>query len=108
MDRLCIPPSRLLNGLSWWLILETLPHRFHTPLSNVEYRYPFLDRDFVDFLLSLPRHQLVGAGGRRILMRQALAELEPWTVLEPRREACVSQSQQLRLRPVSDLPVSID
>jgi asparagine synthase (glutamine-hydrolysing) len=108
MDRLSIAPSRLLNGLSWWLILETLPHRFHAPLTNVEYRYPFLDRDLVDFLLRLPRHQIVGPGRRRLLMRRALAELVPGIVLERRRKSYVSQRQHRHLRAYRNVVESLD
>jgi asparagine synthase (glutamine-hydrolysing) len=80
-------PSRIENGHTWWQMLETLPHLYPSALSHYEYRYPYLDRDLVDFLHRIPREQLVRPGRRRSLMRRALADIVPAEVLERPRKA---------------------
>jgi asparagine synthase (glutamine-hydrolysing) len=85
--RLGRSPSAISNGLAWWSILETLPHLHPSIVSRREFRYPFLDRDLVDFLFRVPREQLVRPGRRRSLMRRALKEIVPVEVLERRRKA---------------------
>lgn len=80
-------PSAISNGLAWWSILETLPHLRPQMLSRREYRYPYLDRDLVDFLFRIPREQMVRPGRRRSLMRRALRDIVPVEVLERRRKA---------------------
>jgi asparagine synthase (glutamine-hydrolysing) len=51
------------------------------PTSAVEIRYPHLDRDLVEFLMTIPLEQLLRPGSRRCLMRRALADLLPQEVL---------------------------
>lgn len=80
-------PSTISNGLAWWSVMETLPHLFPGSLTRLEYRYPFLDRDLVDYLFSIPREQLVRPGRRRYLMRRALRGIVPEKILERRRKA---------------------
>jgi asparagine synthase (glutamine-hydrolysing) len=80
------PPS-IDNGLAWWSIMESLPHLFPRVISRQEYRYPYLDRDLVDFLFGIPREQVLRPGRRRSLMRRSLAEIVPVEVLERRRKA---------------------
>ena len=67
--------------------METLPHLFPQLLSRIEYRYPFLDRDLVEFLFSIPPEQLLRPGRRRSLMRRALVDIVPHEILERRRKA---------------------
>jgi asparagine synthase (glutamine-hydrolysing) len=83
--RACHERSR--RSIAWWSILETLPSLFPKIVSNPEYRYPYLDRDLVDFLFSIPRDQLVRPGRRRSLMRRALKGIVPDAILERRRKA---------------------
>lgn len=80
-------PHRLDNSLAWWSVMETLPHLFPHLLYRPEYRYPFLDRDLVEYLFSIPREQLLRPGRRRSLMKRALAGIMPQEVLERRRKA---------------------
>jgi asparagine synthase (glutamine-hydrolysing) len=54
-----------------------------------ETRYPFLDRDLLEFLLAVPPDQLVRPGQRRSLMRRALADTVPQSILDRRRKAFV-------------------
>jgi asparagine synthase (glutamine-hydrolysing) len=87
-----VGPSRIINGVTWWRMLETLPHTVPSPLTHFEYRYPYLDRDLVDFLLRIPRDQLVRPGRRRALMRRALKDIVPDEILERRRKASLIRS----------------
>ena len=103
-------PNALSNGHAWWSILETLPHVFPGFLLRPEYRYPYLDRDLVDFLFSIPREQLIRPGRRRHLMRRSLRDIVPREILERRRKAyqirtpviTIQQSSGVILRLFSD------
>ena len=57
-----------------------------------ETRYPYLDRDLLEFLYAVPREQHVRPGQRRSLMRRALAAIVPDEVLNRRRKAFVARS----------------
>jgi asparagine synthase (glutamine-hydrolysing) len=57
-----------------------------------ERRYPFLDRDLLEFLFAIPREQLVRPGQRRSLMRRALAGIVPDDVLNRKRKAFVARA----------------
>jgi asparagine synthase (glutamine-hydrolysing) len=63
-----------------------------------EYRYPYLDRDLVDFLLRIPREQLVRPGRRRFLMRNALKGIVPAEILERRRKAVLIREPLITLQ----------
>ncbi len=54
-----------------------------------ETRYPYLDRDLLEFLFHVPREQLVRPGQRRSLMRRALTGIVPNDILNRRRKAFV-------------------
>lgn len=56
-----------------------------------EVRYPYLDRDFIEFLYAVPREQIVGVGKRRFLMKRALIGIVPNELLNRRRKAPVQQ-----------------
>jgi asparagine synthase (glutamine-hydrolysing) len=57
-----------------------------------ERRYPFLDRDLLEFLYNVPREQIVQPGRRRSLMRRALRGIVPEAVLERKRKAYVARA----------------
>lgn len=59
--------------------------------SLCEKRYPFLDRDLLEFAYAVPRDQMVRPGQRRSLMRRALAGIVPDDVLNRKRKAFVSR-----------------
>ncbi|MFT4111312.1 asparagine synthase-related protein [Silvibacterium sp.] len=80
-------PSERDNGFSWWSAMETLPHLFPCLLCRPEYRYPFLDKDLVEYLFGIPRDVVLQPGRRRTLMRRALAGIVPGEILERRRKA---------------------
>lgn len=90
-------PSVIDSGTSWWSIVATLPHLTPELNTRYEYRYPFLDRDLVDFLLRVPKQQLVRPNRRRSLMRRAMRAVLPEPVLERRRKAHLSRSPTLSL-----------
>jgi asparagine synthase (glutamine-hydrolysing) len=54
------------------------------PLTTEETRYPCLDQNLVEFLMSIPRDQLLRPGERRSLMRRALVNIVPNEVLARR------------------------
>jgi asparagine synthase (glutamine-hydrolysing) len=58
----------------------------------VEKRYPYLDRDLLEFLYAVPREQLVRPGQRRSLMRRALAGIVPRELLDRKQKAYVARS----------------
>jgi asparagine synthase (glutamine-hydrolysing) len=62
-----------------------------------EKRYPYLDRDFLEFVYSIPREQLIRPRQRRSLMRRALAGIVPQEILNRRRKAFISR------RPLTEL-----
>jgi asparagine synthase (glutamine-hydrolysing) len=67
--------------------METLPHLFPRIVARPEYRYPYLDKDLVTFLMSIPREQLLRPNRRRSLMRRALVGIVPHEVLERKAKA---------------------
>jgi asparagine synthase (glutamine-hydrolysing) len=91
-------PSAISHGRAWWAMLETLPHLWPNLLGCYEYRYPYLDRDLVDFLHRIPREQLIQPGRRRLLMRRALKTIVPAAVLERSRKASISRAPIASLR----------
>jgi len=63
-----------------------------------EYRYPFLDRDLVEFLLRIPPSQLRRPNRRRYMMRKALQGIVPAEILERKRKAYVSRGPLISLQ----------
>jgi asparagine synthase (glutamine-hydrolysing) len=52
-----------------------------------ERRYPYLDQNLVEFLIAIPREQLLRPGERRSLMRRALIGIVPPEILARRTKA---------------------
>jgi asparagine synthase (glutamine-hydrolysing) len=96
--RVGLSPSTIDNGLTWWFFLETLPHLFPSQLVRREYRYPYLDRNLVEFLFRVPRSKLVHPGRRRALMRNALRGIVPDEILERRRKAYIVRQPLIALQ----------
>lgn len=59
---------------------------------HYEKRYPYLDRDLLEFLYAVPREQLVRPGQRRSLMRRSLIGIVPEEILNRKRKAYVARS----------------
>ena len=57
-----------------------------------EKRYPYLDRDLLEFMFAIPREQLVRPGQRRSLVRRALVGIVPDELLNRKRKAFVVRS----------------
>ena len=55
-------------------------------------RYPYLDQNLMEFLLSIPAQQLLRPGQRRSLMRRALSALVPGEILSRRSKGSVARS----------------
>jgi asparagine synthase (glutamine-hydrolysing) len=53
----------------------------HSEPSTHETRYPYLDQNLVEFLISIPTDQLLMPGHRRSLMRRALRDVLPPEIL---------------------------
>ena len=56
-----------------------------------EARFPYVDRDLLEFAYAIPREQLVRVGQRRSLMRRALVGIVPDELLNRKRKAAVQQ-----------------
>jgi asparagine synthase (glutamine-hydrolysing) len=54
-----------------------------------EIRYPYYDRDFLEFAYAIPREQIVRVGQRRSLMKRALVGIVPDELLKRRRKPFV-------------------
>jgi len=55
-----------------------------------EIRYPYLDRDLLEFAYAVPREQIVGVGKRRYLMKRSLVGIVPDEILDRKRKAVVA------------------
>jgi asparagine synthase (glutamine-hydrolysing) len=81
--------------------LEALRRQFsfNGTASDAPYekRYPYLDRDLMEFLFAIPPDQLLRPNQRRSLMRRSLKGIVPEGVLNRRRKAYVIR------QPMADL-----
>ena len=71
-----------IEALRRSLACNALPSEPH-----YEKRYPYLDRDLLEFLFSIPPQQQLRPGQRRSLMRRALVDLVPPEILGRKRKA---------------------
>lgn len=62
-----------------------------------EKRYPYLDRDFLEFIYAIPPEQLVRPGQRRSLMRRALVGIVPDELLNRKRKAFVARGPRVAI-----------
>jgi asparagine synthase (glutamine-hydrolysing) len=86
---------------TWWYALRTQPHLKPSETFRWEYRYPFLDRDLLEFLFELPYEYLARPGRRRFLMRAALQQIVPEEILERRRKAFLLSSPLRNIRELT-------
>jgi asparagine synthase (glutamine-hydrolysing) len=77
-----------------------------SPRPRVERRYPFLDRDLLEYLFAIPREQLVRPQQRRSLMRRALVGIVPGEILNRRRKAFIVRAPLTSLR--TELPLLLE
>jgi asparagine synthase (glutamine-hydrolysing) len=59
-----------------------------------ETRFPYLDRDLLEFVYAIPPEQIVGVGKRRHLMKRALVGIVPEDLLKRRRKAFDPQAAE--------------
>lgn len=83
---------RTLDGLRRQLSCKTLP--LDPPYDK---RYPYLDRDLLEFMFAIPREQLVRPTQRRSLMRRALVGIVPEEILNRKTKAFVSRDPRVRI-----------
>jgi asparagine synthase (glutamine-hydrolysing) len=67
-------------------LLESIPLRSDMLCDR---RFPYLDRDLLEFAYSIPREQIVRVGQRRSLMKRALVGIVPDELLNRKRKAPV-------------------
>lgn len=68
------------------------------PLATLEEaRYPFLDQDLIEFVLSIPADQLLRPGERRSMMRRSLAGIVPPEILSRRTKQMGERTPMLAL-----------
>jgi asparagine synthase (glutamine-hydrolysing) len=60
-----------------------------------EMRYPFLDRNLLEFLYAIPREQIVRVGQRRSLMKRALIGILPDELLHRKRKTPNNHNREL-------------
>jgi len=60
-----------------------------------EKRYPYLDRDLLEFIYAIPREQLIRPGERRSLMKRSLTQTVPPGVLERKRKSSISRAPHI-------------
>jgi asparagine synthase (glutamine-hydrolysing) len=56
-----------------------------------EVRYPYLDRDLLEFMYAIPREQIVGVGQRRFLMKRALVGIVPDEILKRKKKTILQE-----------------
>ena len=99
--RFCLPTHKYyLGGVV--LMANKLAKRMPPALALEEARYPFLDRDLIEFILSIPAGQLLRPGERRSLMRRALVGLVPPEILSRRTKQFAARTPILALGKISD------
>jgi asparagine synthase (glutamine-hydrolysing) len=106
-------PSRLPSMKDWAMTLASLAKQVAEQRPSVEERrYPFLDRDLVEFLVAIPQDQLLRPGERRWLMRRALRDVLPPKVLARRTKAggsrcyiLVVEKNWRALEPILEFPL---
>lgn len=59
--------------------------------TSDEVWYPYLDQNLIEFLVAIPRDQLIRPGERRSLMRRALKDLVPEEILSRRTKGTASR-----------------
>jgi asparagine synthase (glutamine-hydrolysing) len=85
-----------------------LQAQFHPRPELVrEIRFPYLDRDLLEFLFAIPREQIVGIGRRRYLMKRALAGIVPDSLLKRRRLAVAHDSIKYSTEEYADFMKSM-
>lgn len=78
---------RTLDGLRRQLACRPIPVE-----PPFEIRYPYLDRDLLEFMFAIPRAQVIRATERRSLMRRALQGIVPDDILHRKSKAFMTRA----------------
>jgi len=78
---------KTLNGLRRQVACKLPPAGL-----NIEKRYPYLDRNLLEFMFAIPRSQSVRPNQRRSLMRRALVGIVPAEILNRKKKAIVCRA----------------
>ncbi len=98
--RSCLPTQKYyLGGVV--LMANKLAKRMLPALALEESRYPYLDRDLVQFVLAIPADQLIRPGERRSLMCRSLAGIVPPEILSRRTKQFAARTPILALEKIS-------
>ena len=77
--------------------------------SPQETRYPYLDQNLIEFVMSIPATQLLRPGERRSLMRRSLVNIVPQVILSRRTKQLGSRTPIVTLeRHMEDLEAMFD
>ncbi len=90
-------PSFQENLSTLGVIRRQLACSHSTSRGMLEKRYPYLDRDLLEFLFGVPREKLIQPGRRRALMRRALAGIVPDEILNRKRKAYVVRAPRVAI-----------
>jgi|HubBroStandDraft_6_1064221.scaffolds.fasta_scaffold00575_11 asparagine synthase (glutamine-hydrolysing) len=90
-------PSFQENTSTLALLRRQLSCEGRPPEPAYEKRFPYVDRQLLEFLFAIPREQLVRPGQRRSLMRRALAGIVPEEILNRKRKPFVVRAPLVKL-----------
>jgi asparagine synthase (glutamine-hydrolysing) len=90
-------PSFQENQRTLNMLRRQLGCRSHSSQLLCEKRFPYLDRDLLEFLYAVPREQLLRPGQRRSLMRRALAGIVPEELLTRKRKGYIARCPLLAI-----------
>jgi len=76
-------------------------HRYAPQEKPYDRGFPFLDRDFLEFMFAVPRSQILRPGQYRSLMRRALAGVVPREILNRTRKAFTVRGSALRIQAMA-------
>lgn len=80
---------------------RSMAHRQLWPEMLREIRFPYLDREFLEFCYAVPREEIVGVGKRRFLMKRALKGIVPDDILDLKRKAVNQDASTLGFKPIA-------
>ncbi len=80
------------------LMMASKLAKYTPPVSALEEtRYPYLDQNLIEFILSIPASQILRPGERRSLMRRSLAGIVPQEILSRRTKQFAARTPVLVL-----------
>ena len=80
-------PTQRMFVEAWAALHRQLAYIGLPLYGTFERTYPYMDRDFLTFLINIPRTQIIRAGERRSLMRRSLTSLVPREILWRKNKA---------------------